>query len=322
MATSSSLVGATTHPTKTDRSAIAKNTALDALYQQGVVWMCEEGSVSRYPTHTFTPTQASDTNVIPFGASAIDSHLPHGGLATCVVHEIAYNDPLLPQAAASTIPAVLAHSAHLRLQHDFTRSGWRSSVQTEYDTPYIVWIGKRCWPSPFLLSALDAPDTPYEERLLQRSLFIDPPSTSAALWAIETSLRSRAVHLVVAACPKISRTTTQRFAHAARHHNTTAILLRAYSDMLSPSCAASRWCVAPVSSSNETAAWELRLIKLTGAPYQQMSWIVSLQSNEQTIASQTPSAPLNSLLCAYKTTAPQPQASSCNTPTSFAVGTA
>jgi hypothetical protein len=310
------------HPANTHVTAIEKDAALDALYQQGVLWMSEQGSTDCHHKYTVTTAHAPNTKVIPFGTSAIDSHLPHGGLATCAVHEIAYNDPLLPQAVASTIPAVLAHSAHSRLQHHFTCSGWRSTAQTSCDTPYIVWIGKRCWPSPFLLSALDTPDTPYEERLLQRSLFIDPPSTSATLWAIETSLRSRAVHLVVATCPKISRTTTQRFAHAARNHNTTAILLRAYSDMMAPSCARSRWCVAPVSSSHDTAAWELRLIKLTGAPYQQMSWIVSLQSNDQLTSLHTSSAHPNSFLRAYKTTPPQIQASPGTTPTSFAVRTA
>jgi hypothetical protein len=315
----------------------ASNETLDRLRQQGAIWNGALHDSACQGTHPFSEPSARTSRVIPFGAPAIDSKLPSGGLATGAVHEIIYNDPLLPQALASTLPAVLAYSAHSQLQHNLSQSGWSATSSTKNRVPLnttthhhaahsahtqtAVWIGKRCWPSPFLLNALDTPDTAPTHRLLSRSLFIDPPNNASTLWAIETCLRSRAVHLVIAACPRVSRTTTQRLAYVARTNNTTALLLRAAADITAPTYATSRWCITPAPSLQDAAKWELRLLKLTGIPHQQLAWIVELPSREHALLYTTPLGA--ELLCAQQISPVSPQASRNNSvTTSVATGTA
>jgi hypothetical protein len=180
---------------------------------------------------------------IPFGFAAIDSALPSRGLDRGALHEFLYNDPLEPDAVALTIPTLLAYNALSSLR-------------------YILWIGKRSWPSPLALSGLGADNPTRSESLFRHSVFIDPPNDSAILWAIDLALRSPAVELVVATCPQILRTTTQRLTLAAKKYGTTAILLRSYSDYATPSCAASRWSIAPTPSTQRSPAWRLSLNKL------------------------------------------------------------
>lgn len=315
----------------------ASNEALDRLRHSGAIWngACHDSTCS--DTLQSSDPSTRTTRVISFGAPAIDSLLPRGGLATCAVHEMIYNDPLLPQALATTLPAVLAHNAHSQLQHNISQSGWDLGSSTKNrsrphtsprhhsadmaHTATIVWIGKRCWPSPFLLNSLDTAETPPAYRLLQRSLFIDPPNNASILWAIETCLRSRAVHLVIATCPRVSRTTTQRLAYVARTNNTTALLLRAAADITAPTYATSRWSISPAPSAHDAARWELRLLKLTGTSHRQLSWVVELQSREHTLSHTIPLS--TGLLHAQRLSAASSQESRDNLETtSVATGTA
>lgn len=315
----------------------ASNGTLDRLRQQGAIWNGARHDCACPDTQPFSDPSTRTLSVIPFGASAIDSLLPRGGLTMGAVHEMIYNDPLLPHALAHTLPAVLAYNAHSQLQHNLSQSGWGTYSSTKNRPPLhtaprhhaahtahtgaIIWIGKHCWPSPFLLNALDTPETPPTQQLLQCSLFIDPPNNASILWAIETCLRSRAVHLVIAACPRVSRSTTQRLAYVARTNNTTALLLRAASDIAAPTYATSRWCITPTPSSQDAARWELHLLKLTGVPHQKLSWIVELQSRERA-ASHTTSLNAGLLYAQRSSTVSSQDFLTNSATTSVATGTA
>jgi hypothetical protein len=86
---------------------------------------------------------------------------------------------------------------------------------------------------------------------------------------------------VIAACPNISRQTTQRLAISARRYSTTALLLRSPNQITIPSHASSRWEVSPTPSNSglsnsQSPSWSLRLCKLKGAAAKGQSWIVSI----------------------------------------------
>jgi hypothetical protein len=85
------------------------------------------------------------------------------------------------------------------------------------------------------------------------------------------------VQLVIACCPKVSRTATQRLALAARNHSTTAILLRNINDLHIPTHALSRWEIAPTPSDSGLPSWNLNLRKLAGLSAQNYSWNLSLK---------------------------------------------
>jgi len=212
---------------------------------------------------------------IPFGVAEIDSELPTNGLSRGALHEFFYNDPLDPSAVARTIPALLAYNAHAALASLADRSRWQREGAPLLHT---LWIGKRAWPAPPALAGLTSSSALLSASLFEHSLFIDPPNDASTLWAIDCALRCSAINLIVAACPRVSRTTTQRLTLAAKKNGTTAILLRAHSDLGIPSCATSRWSLAPVLSPHETPSWTLNLKKLRGGLLMRSEWIVSINA--------------------------------------------
>jgi hypothetical protein len=251
-------------------------TTLSRLLHERTLWVgdpdARHGDVN--PHYTLSPS--SSPSAIPFHLAEIDSVLPHGGLQNNSSHEILYDDPLQPKAVAHTLPALIAHNAYAQWRMLTTNSTWNTATPL---CPSILWIGKRCWPTPLSLSALYYSDAQHASTFLQHSLFIDPPNDTTTLWAIETALRSRAVQLVIATCPRISRTTTQKLALAARTHHSTAILLRSHRDLSLPSCATSRWQLRPTPSSDHTPSWELQLLKLKGGTPPNASWIIGIHDS-------------------------------------------
>lgn len=168
------------------------------------------------------------------------------------IHEFIYNDPLQPNAIPVSLASVIAVNAHLSLSLNSHRNSSHLS---------IIWIGKRCWPAPFALDALTPFNSPYRDLngTLKRSLFIDTTSDKETLWAIENALTNRSIQLVIADCPKISPSTSQRLALLADKNGRTAILLRAVADLRCRSFAHSRWELTPTPSNNSSPSWLLTL---------------------------------------------------------------
>ena len=236
---------------------------------------------------------------IKFGVPEIDSALPSNGLRRGAIHEIFYHDPLIPNCVARTIPSILAYNARRSLLESLKDLNWGAvnltlkDKLTSLSLPRVVWIGRSCWPAPPALAALgvwafedtanrEVPTDALVDSLFQGSLFIDPPDETTTLWAIDLALRSPGVDLVVAATPKISRITTQRFSLAASRYSTTALLLRDYQDRDSPSSAHSKWVISPNRSDNDTPSWSVCLAKLKGGALTQGSeWVVRLQDEKK-----------------------------------------
>jgi hypothetical protein len=266
--------------TQATTSHTCQTTPLSSLISTGCVWRAtpNESDSSEQSFSESEPTHAQHSctarEVIPFRVPEIDEVLPQKGLARNTVHEIFYRDPLQPNAVACTLSTTIACSAYISSNETTRTSPWHTSTHKRERCASIVWIGSRCWPSPLALSSYCIQS---HIDFLQDCLFINPSSDKASLWAIETALRSRAVQLVIACCPKVSRTATQRLALAARNHNSTAILLRHIDDLCVPTHAHSRWEVTPTPSDSGLPSWNLSLRKLAGLSAQNYSWHVSLK---------------------------------------------
>ena len=247
--------------------------AMQSLLEQGLVWSEGHEPCSIY---RFGAPQSEST--IPFTIPEIDGALPSRGLQRGALHEFFYNDPLMPNVFPSAIPALLAQSAFCSAATQ--ENSWRASSPSFA----IVWIGKSAWPTPYSISQIATSTEISPDALMRASLFIDPPNEKLTLWAIETALRSHAVNLVVAHCPRISLTTTKRFSLAAKNNGTTAILLRNISDSAAPSCAATRWIVTPTPSSHEAPLWDLSLLKIKGGALSSSSWLVGIDGTSSNVS--------------------------------------
>jgi hypothetical protein len=242
-----------------------KSTRLTAsteeLISQGVVWQAE-----RKPELSALSRRRPPHSALTFGVAEIDAQLSVGGLACGAVHEFYYQD----STSISSVPSLLPAFFVARTIHSYCSSPSSAWGRNSNETfPFlIVWIGKRSWPTPFSL--------PF--RFLNSCIFIDPPSDTLTLWAIETALRSPVVKLVISDCPRISLTTTKRLANAAKAHNSTALLLRQYKDIKLASSCSTKWLISPTHSPHPFPLWRLSLEKTKGGAPSMRSWIIGLES--------------------------------------------
>ena len=236
-----------------------EHLSLESLLSQKVLW--------RAVPERDAPlwgSQTNSTSAIPFNVTEIDEALPHGGLSCGAIHEMYLQDTCSFAHNPHVLPSLLAQNA-IASHVASPTSAWERKNTGAF--PFLIlWIGRRCWPTPFSIPPGH----------LNSCLFIDAPTEKLSMWAIETALRSPAVKLVVAEAPRLSLTTTRRFALSAKAHNTTAILLRRYSDTLPPSAATTSWTIAPTPSQHDSPAWNLSLKRLKGGSLPHTSWLVTL----------------------------------------------
>lgn len=262
------------------------NNSLHTLLQAKRIWHASVPSQHPLPTESRLTTRSHmhPQKALSLTVSEIDVALPDRGLKTGALHEFFSSDPFLPTRPL-TIPTLIALQAHREALLTLAQNRWHTpnkGPSSRERTPSLrstVWIGRGCWPSPHFLidrEVWDKGDMYGSTSMLTNSLFVDPPSDKLTLWAIETALQSSSVSLVVAACPTISRTTSQRLAHTAKQGNTTALLLRQAKDITKASYAHSRWAVAPYRTSNETPHWTLRLQRMKGSGLRDYCWHVAL----------------------------------------------
>jgi protein ImuA len=178
---------------------------------------------------------------IRLGLAAVDRHLPWGGLARGVVHDIVGPDPL-DGAATGFCAAILARLG------DPARP--------------ILWAVRR---APF-------DEAPVHGHGLAR-FGVDPGRLLLAcadgdkdlLWAVEEGLKTPALAAVVAETGAIDLTASRRLQLAAESHGVTAFLLRRAAISETPVAAATRWQVASVPSSpTGLPRWQLDLDRCRG----------------------------------------------------------
>jgi hypothetical protein len=124
----------------------------------------------------------------------------------------------------------------------------------------VLWIGRRCWPYPHALIARDHD----REKLLERSIFIDPAGHADRVWAMDVALRSVGVTTVVADGSGLTMAESRRLQLAATAGDTVALLARPRGERGALSAARTRWCVSPRTSNTREQAWTLELLRCKG----------------------------------------------------------
>jgi protein ImuA len=126
---------------------------------------------------------------------------------------------------------------------------------------YAVWVGRRCWPFGGAVAGGPAGS------LLSRSILVDPPDNASRLWAIDLSLRSPAVAVVVADGSDLSMSGTRRLQLAAEAGQGFGLIARPARDAKSLSAATTRWLVRPVlpaSLDPDRPRWAVELLRCKG----------------------------------------------------------
>jgi hypothetical protein len=248
------------------------SNSISQLMSKHLLW-CGDPAASQESLQSYSPPLSNNTPPIPLISVTHNATNKNLQLSSTIslkrgaIHEFFYNDSLQPKAISVSLASIIAINAHLSLSQNSYRDKSRriyNNPQTKLlPTSYhsIIWIGKRCWPAPFTLDALTPFNSPYRDLngTLKSSLFIDTASDKETLWAIENALTNRSIQLVIADCPNISPSTSQRLALLADKNKHTAILLRAIGDLNSRSFAHSRWELTPTPSHLSSPSWLLTL---------------------------------------------------------------
>ena len=170
--------------------------------------------------------------VLPLGLDAIDTHLPHGGLAVGALHEVA------PQAHGDTPAAFGFLVALLARFHPLAR-------------PVLLIASHR---------ALADHGRPHGHGLQQlgldpaRLILVETRNDKQTLWAMEEALRSRVPAAVGGATIKLDLKTSQRLHLAAGDANLPLVLLRpAQADARErdASAAATRWRIGTAEAARD-----------------------------------------------------------------------
>ena len=176
---------------------------------------------------------------VPFGISRIDTHLPAGGLAQGVLHELVADSHNDMGAVTDFCIALL-----VRLLKTRARSGQQP----------ILWCLQN--------QAMDAGDLypPGFSHLGMdpaRILTIRAKHDTDVLWVMEEALRCQALAAVVGEIKTADLTASRRLQLAAETSGVTALLLRPASNTLAPSAATTRWRLA--ASPSNPQGWADKL---------------------------------------------------------------
>jgi protein ImuA len=168
--------------------------------------------------------------VLAFGLDALDRHLPHGGLATNALHEVA------PQQHGDTAAAFGFLVALLARFNPITR-------------PLLLVVSHR---------ALADHGRPHGHGLRQlgldpaRLILVETRNDTQTLWAMEEALRSRVPAAVGGAIGKLDLKTSQRLHLAAGDAGLPLWLLRpARADERDASAAATRWRISTAEAARD-----------------------------------------------------------------------
>lgn len=102
---------------------------------------------------------------------------------------------------------------------------------------WVVWVGRSCWPHPPTLFRAG------NRRLLERSIFVDPPNDAIRLWLLDLCLRCPAVAAVIGDGSRLNMAATRRLQLAAGEHGCLALLARPPQETSLLSAARTRWLV-------------------------------------------------------------------------------
>lgn len=208
----------------------------------------------------------ADQARLPLGVSAIDDHLPWGGLATGAVHEILDGDDnnrTKPTENKTKYPVRKKFGEGLNGSVTAFVAALAGRAQRTLSTP-VIWIapripGRESLYGPGLLSfGLDPAD------LVIVRVPSDSDFTATALWAMEEALRAPAVGIVCAEIESLDLTASRRLQLAAEAGGGLGLLLRpaprssdgaSRETALPPTASVSRWRISSLPGAPAQEAW-------------------------------------------------------------------
>lgn len=197
------------------------------------------------------PLRSSEqVRVASFGISEIDGALCFGGLKFGAIHECFFAKP-----EGSYFPLIVPVCLSAG---SFEESSGR----------YFFWIGRKAWPSPFILEQAGG------EAFLSRCVFLDPADEKSLLWSVETALRSRAASCVVVAIKNLRFSVSRRLELAARYGGTLGIFLRDPRGLKDNSAATTRWLIKHRPSPDLDPLFEIELLRQKGAGSAPFRWVI------------------------------------------------
>lgn len=243
-----------------------------------MLWTAEKKGQEKIPSDPLP--------VLTFGIQELDITLPAGGLSVSAIHEfivLPRSEGLRPYPPC-LIPAFLAQQAiSFQINH------------TLKEAPFLVWIGRKCWPSIFLLQSLFASFfSTIPDFISSHCLFIDPPE-SRLHWTIETALRSAAVSAVIADIGHCPAPLSRRFSLLAKYHSTTGFFIRPPAAANRRTFSSSTWLISPSPAFSRAPAWHLQLRHVRGSKPEKCHWHISSFYKENYESSSGISTPTLSL---------------------------
>ncbi len=276
--------------------------SVSSFLERGLLWQAEIDAQSSYPQSSYSQSPgpinlhgvrssgARSSNVLPFGVEQFDQELPSGGLPYGALHEWAYQQH-------AVLPGDTTRSKNIAQQKNAVQS--KNTVQQKNTAPplmlfsylagralrqkvvldqsskavkhahYIIWLGKECWPTPYILHK-----TVHD---LSRCVFIDPPDKKLALWALEKIAASPATAVLITSALitdycNSSTALSRRFALLAERSGALILLIRDPQDFKQSSSAKSRWLVTFAQSNSMNPCFQLDLVTWKGAQPRRRSW--------------------------------------------------
>lgn len=133
---------------------------------------------------------------------------------------------------------------------------------------YLIWIGKKCWPSFQVLEKIFIDYAKLESNWSWRDncIFIDPPTKKETLWSAEKLLKDPSVFSVIVDGGKMDLIASRRLQHAARKGNSLGLILRPPWELQQLSCARTKWLAktttgVDIENKNNQLRWSLELLK-------------------------------------------------------------
>jgi len=187
---------------------------------------------------------------IPFGLSAIDRHLPQGGLSGGALHEI------VPEAGAT--PAAFGFLSALLARISFPAAFSSAHSHTRPLLLVLPVYGLRDYGRPHGhgLNAFGLPP--------HRLILVETAHRRDTLWAMEEAMHARAVAAIAGVIDQIDLKTSQRLQLAATDCGLPLFLLRP-AELLEASAASTRWRVGTAPAARDRfgliahARWRLSL---------------------------------------------------------------
>ncbi len=176
----------------------------------------------------------------------------------CVgIHEWFYGDASDPKTSALHTPPPQARERSW-WPAALTLMAWTAGrILRQSEHTYLFWIGGTEFLPTLQLLAAILPG----HRLIERCIFIDPPSQSDRIWAIDQTLRCSAAAVVIANGAGADMAASRRWQLAAAVGGVCGLLARPPWEINAPCLAITRWQVQPAPTSTNHPQWNVRLLR-------------------------------------------------------------